>query len=336
MKYFILPCLVLFFCMTFAAPLQASSIVTTAEAGGAQSEQSGFDIVKSTQDQILGALAPWLEKITKGKIKVAEAKKLFTVAKGLKGLAKFFGGGLDCINAFKSGWDIGTAIDNCISAIKKDDFSGFTKHFNSFAQATVKGIVAIGTTALVTAAGGAGVPVLAIVGVGLAIGVATDYLTSKIDLKKPLEWAKKGMGLLREGRVPERHHRKSLAADGIRQYRRRTIEARCAARQAAETSSPLKESPASMPNDLKTRLRELCRDASGAVTMEYVLLCLLVSASSLLAVIAFSRSIMDMTHTVTYAMTGQTQKASNALKEDRKDRAQDFKQAAQWSDSLHR
>ena len=91
-----------------------------------------------------------------------------------------------------------------------------------------------------------------------------------------------------------------------------------------------------MPTDLKTRLRELFRDASGAVTMEYVLLCLLVSASSLLAVIAFSRSIMDMTHTVTYAMTGQTEKASNALREYRKDREQDFKQAAQWSDSLHR
>jgi len=91
-----------------------------------------------------------------------------------------------------------------------------------------------------------------------------------------------------------------------------------------------------MPNPLKTRLRELCRDTAGAITMEYVLLCLLVSASSLLAVIAFSRSIMDMTHTVTYAMTGQTEKASNALKEYRKDRAQDLKRAAQWSDSLHR
>ena len=190
MKYFVLPCLVLFFCMFFASPLRAAE----APAGGGnapQTEQSGFDIVKSTQDQILGAIAPWLEKITKGNIKLAEAKELFNLAKGLKGLAKFFGGGIDCINAFKSGWDIGTALDNCISAIKKDDFSGFTKHFNSFAQATVKGIVAIGTTALVTAAGGAGVPVLAIVGVGLAIGVATDYLTSKIDLSKPLEWAKK-------------------------------------------------------------------------------------------------------------------------------------------------
>ena len=91
-----------------------------------------------------------------------------------------------------------------------------------------------------------------------------------------------------------------------------------------------------MPSNLRARLRELCRNDSGVVTMEYVLLCLLVSASSLLAVIAFSRSIMDMTHTVTYAMTGQTEKASSALKEYRKDREQDFKQAAQWSDSLHR
>ena len=194
MKSFVLPCLVLFFCMIFAAPLRA------AEAPGSaieltppkvSSTESGFEIVKSTQDQLLGALAPWLEKITKSKIPLAEAKNLVWVTKGLKGLAKFFGGGLDCINAFKNGWDIGTALDNCISALRKDDFKDFTKHFNSFAQATVKGLVAIGTTALVTAAGGAGVPVLAIVGVGLAIGVATDYLTSKIDLKKPLEWAKK-------------------------------------------------------------------------------------------------------------------------------------------------
>ena len=91
-----------------------------------------------------------------------------------------------------------------------------------------------------------------------------------------------------------------------------------------------------MPDSLKKRLCELCRDTAGAITMEYVLLCLLVSASSLLAVIAFSRSIMDMTHTVTYAMTGQTEKASSALKAYRQDREQDFKQAAQWSDSLHR
>lgn len=197
MKNFVLPCLVLFLCMIFASPLRAAE----APAGGGnapQAEQSGFDIVKSTQDQIVGAIAPWLEKLTKGKIQLAEAKEMFNLAKGLKGLAKFFGGGIDCINAFKNGWDIGTAIDNCISAIKKDDFSGFTKHFTAFAQATVKGIVALGTTALVTAAGGAGVPVLAIVGVGLAIGVATDYLTSKIDLKKPLEWARNAWNSFRK------------------------------------------------------------------------------------------------------------------------------------------
>ena len=70
--------------------------------------------------------------------------------------------------------------------------------------------------------------------------------------------------------------------------------------------------------------------------MEYVLLCLLVAASSLLAVIAFSRSVMDMTHTVTYAMTGQFEKAESSLREYRKDRAEDLQKAAQWSDSLHR
>lgn len=94
--------------------------------------------------------------------------------------------------------------------------------------------------------------------------------------------------------------------------------------------------PMSMVNTLKNILRELYRDISGAVTMEYVLLCLLVAAGSIMAVIAFSRSIMDMTHTVTYAMTGQADKAANALKKYRRDRAEDFKTAAQWSDSLHK
>ena len=87
---------------------------------------------------------------------------------------------------------------------------------------------------------------------------------------------------------------------------------------------------------LRNRLRELCRGNFGAITMEYVLLCLLVAASSLLAVIAFSRSVMDMTHTVTYAMTGQFEKAESSLREYRKDRAEDLQKAAQWSDSLHR
>ena len=92
----------------------------------------------------------------------------------------------------------------------------------------------------------------------------------------------------------------------------------------------------SMPVKSKNGMRKRRRNESGAVTMEYVLLCLLVAAGSILAVVAFSRSVMDMAHTVTYAMTGQASKASNALKEYRKDRADDFQKAAQWSDSLHK
>ena len=91
-----------------------------------------------------------------------------------------------------------------------------------------------------------------------------------------------------------------------------------------------------MTRTLRDRLRKLCREESGAVTMEYVLLCLLIATGSMMAVIAFSRALLDMTHTMTYAMTGQTAKASNALREYRKDRAEDFKTAEQWSDSLHR
>ena len=92
----------------------------------------------------------------------------------------------------------------------------------------------------------------------------------------------------------------------------------------------------SMPSVRKRRPRERRRNEAGVVTMEYVLLCLLVAAGSILAVVAFSRSVMDMAHTMTYAMTGQANKASNALKEYRKDRADDFQKAAEWSDSLHK
>ncbi len=70
-----------------------------------------------------------------------------------------------------------------------------------------------------------------------------------------------------------------------------------------------------MTRTLTDRLRKLCREESGAVTMEYVLLCLLIATGSMMAVIAFSRALLDMTHTMTYAMTGQTAKESNALRE---------------------
>lgn len=183
-------CFLLFFCLFCATPLAAADGVTAAAPVSSESQGSGFDILKSSMDQALGALAPALEAFAKNKAALAEAAERLLKAKGWGLVGKFFGGGLDCINAFKNGWDVGTALNNCISALQKEDFSEFTNQFNAFAQSAVKTAVGIGTTALVAAATTAGTPVLAIVGAGLAIGVATDYLVSKINLKKPLNWVR--------------------------------------------------------------------------------------------------------------------------------------------------
>ena len=82
--------------------------------------------------------------------------------------------------------------------------------------------------------------------------------------------------------------------------------------------------------------KNFLHDNVGAVTMEYVLLATLIAAGSLFAVIAFSRSIMDMFHVASYMMVAQPDKAENALKNYRKDRAEDMEKANEWSDSLHK
>ena len=184
-------CFLLFFCLFCAAPLTAADSVTAAAPAAAGAQGSGFDILQSSMDQVLGALAPALEAFAKNKAALAEAAERLLKAKGWKLVGKFFGGGLDCINALKNGWDVGTALNNCISALQKDDFSEFTKQFNAFAQSTVKTVVGIGTAALVATATTAGTPMLVIVGAGFAVGVATDYLVSKIDLKRPLNWIRR-------------------------------------------------------------------------------------------------------------------------------------------------
>ncbi len=70
--------------------------------------------------------------------------------------------------------------------------------------------------------------------------------------------------------------------------------------------------------------------------MEYVLLAVLIAGGALFAVIAFSRTVMDMFHVASYMMTAQPEKAQNALVNYRKDRADDMDKAKEWSDSLHR
>jgi len=192
MKKFRISILALLLCMFCAAPLSAAedSGAGTAAPAAAETQGSGFDFVNSSLDQILGSIAPALEKLAKEQLKNAEAHSWLWKSRAWSGLAKFFGGGLDCLNALKNGWDVGTAINNCISAIQKKDFSDFTKQFTDVAKTTTKLVAGIATTALVAWGGTAGAPVLVLVGAGFAIGVTTDYLVSKIDLKKPLNWVK--------------------------------------------------------------------------------------------------------------------------------------------------
>ena len=91
-----------------------------------------------------------------------------------------------------------------------------------------------------------------------------------------------------------------------------------------------------MKNWGKNFTKKFFHNDSGAVTMEYVLLATLIAAGALFAVIAFSRSIMDMFHVASYMMVAQPDKAENALKNYRKDRAEDMEKANEWSDSLHK
>ena len=56
---------------------------------------------------------------------------------------------------------------------------------------------------------------------------------------------------------------------------------------------------------VRAQLRKLFRGDGGAVTMEYVLLCTLLAAASILMVVTFSRAVVRRVALVSYAMAGQ-------------------------------
>ncbi|MBQ9502032.1 MAG: hypothetical protein IJU70_07750 [Lentisphaeria bacterium] len=67
------------------------------------------------------------------------------------------------------------------------------------------------------------------------------------------------------------------------------------------------------------RIKRFLKNDSGAVTMEYVLLCVLIAAGSMLMVVTFSRAVARRMALVSYAMAGYS---SEQLKEG----AEKFKQ----------
>ena len=87
---------------------------------------------------------------------------------------------------------------------------------------------------------------------------------------------------------------------------------------------------------VRARLRELFRGDGGAVTMEYVLLCTLLAAASVLMVVTFSRAVVRRMALVSYAMAGhdpeQLEEAQQRFRDDTDD---DAVVAGVYSDYMH-
>ena len=65
----------------------------------------------------------------------------------------------------------------------------------------------------------------------------------------------------------------------------------------------------------KRKIRSFLRDTDGAVTMEYVLLCVLLAAGSVMMIITFSRSVARQFALASYAMAGHDPELIKETKE---------------------
>lgn len=84
------------------------------------------------------------------------------------------------------------------------------------------------------------------------------------------------------------------------------------------------------------RLTVLWRGNSGAVTMEYVLLCVLIAAASVMMVISFSRAVTRQIALVSYAMAGYSEEELQETQERfREDVEDDAVVGSVYSDYMH-
>lgn len=84
------------------------------------------------------------------------------------------------------------------------------------------------------------------------------------------------------------------------------------------------------------RIPALLRENSGAVTMEYVLLCVLIAAASMMMVITFSRAVTRQIALVSYAMTGYSEEELQETQERfREDVEDDAVVGSVYSDYMH-
>lgn len=84
------------------------------------------------------------------------------------------------------------------------------------------------------------------------------------------------------------------------------------------------------------RFPALLRENCGAVTMEYVLLCVLIAAASVMMVISFSRAVTRQIALVSYAMTGYSEEELQETQERfRDDGEDDAVVGSVYSDYMH-
>ena len=88
--------------------------------------------------------------------------------------------------------------------------------------------------------------------------------------------------------------------------------------------------------EMRARLREFFHGDGGAVTMEYVLLCTLIAAASILMVVTFSRAVVRRMALVSYAMAGHDpEKLEEAQQRFRDDTKDDAVVGEVYSDYMH-
>ena len=83
-------------------------------------------------------------------------------------------------------------------------------------------------------------------------------------------------------------------------------------------------------------IRRFLADDRGAVTMEYLLLCVMIAAASVMMVIAFSRAVARQFALVSYAMTGYSQEQlKEGLEKFRQAEKDDAVVGSVFSDYMH-
>ena len=93
---------------------------------------------------------------------------------------------------------------------------------------------------------------------------------------------------------------------------------------------------ASRRHPIRAFWRELIHGDGGAVTMEYVLLCTLVAAASVMMVITFSRAVVRRFALVSYAMAGyEPEDLEEAQQRFRDDTKEDAVVGDVYSDYMH-